>query len=94
MPKPVSIPPQPAATGVITWTGRMQKNAVLVINGTGASFGSVAGTFPGLPIKVEVEPPTVQVRELPRAENGWKQLMLYSGSERFSSIVIRWTALH
>lgn len=71
----------------------MQKNAVLVINSGGASFGSVTGALPGIPVKVEVDPPTVQARELPRAENGWKQLMLYSGPERYSTITIRWTAV-
>jgi serine/threonine-protein kinase len=90
---PVTPKPQEPATGTITWNGRMAKNAILVISNSGASFGVAAGAFPGIPIKVEVEPATVQIRAMPGAENGWKQIMLYSASERFSKIVIRWTAL-
>jgi hypothetical protein len=68
----------------------LQRNALLVINERGASFGILDGRLPGVPVQVEVEPP-LTIRELPSSVNGWKQLMLYSGTERLSSITIRWT---
>jgi hypothetical protein len=70
----------------------MQRNSVLVISEGKASFGAVEGRLPGIPVTIEVEPSTVGIREAPGEGNGWKQLMLYSGDQRYSTITIRWRA--
>jgi len=70
----------------------MQKNALLIIGESKPSFGTLEGALPGIPVTIEVEPSSVQVREAPGERNGWKQLMLYSGDQRYSSITVRWKA--
>ena len=90
-PRPEAAPPAPAS-GVLRWTGRMQKNALLIIGESKPSFGTLEGALPGIPVTIEVEPSSVQVREAPGERNGWKQLMLYSGDQRYSSITVRWKA--
>jgi serine/threonine-protein kinase len=91
VPQPAAPPPQKAA-GAVVWSGRMQRNSVLVISEGKASFGAVEGRLPGIPVTIEVEPSTVGIREAPGEGNGWKQLMLYSGDQRYSTITIRWRA--
>jgi serine/threonine protein kinase len=93
-PRPAAAPPAvPAApaSGVLRWTGRMQRNSLLIL-GEKASFGTLEGALPGVPVTIEVEPSSVQVREAPGERNGWKQLMLYSGDQRYSTITVRWKA--
>jgi len=78
-------------TGTITWSGKLEKNAILVISGQKASFGTIQGDFfPGKPVNIEVEPKEVVIRQLPAEANGWQQVILYSGKEKYSSITIRW----
>ncbi len=87
-------PPKPPATepasGVVSWTGRMPRNSLLVIDGSKASFGTLTGALPGVPVEIQVDPPDLVVRERPREQNGWKLLMLYSPTRTVSSITIRW----
>jgi hypothetical protein len=80
----------PATSGVLTWSGELGRNSILVISGQGASIGSIVGQFPGKPVKVTVEPGTLVIRQLPGAANGWSQIILYSGNREYSSIDIRW----
>ena len=75
--------------GTITWVGNLPKNSILVIEGTHASIGTVEGDMlPAQPVLVEVEPKDITIRQMPSEENGWRQLMLYSGSAKYSSISI------
>lgn len=88
-------PPSPKAeplSGVIVWTGRMVKNSILIISGNQASHGALAGGLPGIPVRIQLEPDTVVVREYPRSENNWARMILYSGRQLHSSIRIQWTA--
>lgn len=78
--------------GAITWSDRLQKNSILVIQGDKASIGSVTGQLPGVPVEIDVNPPTLEIRQRPSPENNWKQIMLYSGNQRHTSITIRWIA--
>ncbi len=86
---PVQKPPE---TGIISWTGKLGKNAVLVITEDRASVGSLSGKLPGVPVTIRVDPASVLVRESPGAANNWKQIILNSGTEKQTSITIRWTA--
>ena len=85
--------PRKAESGIITWSGKLEKNAVLVIAPPIASVGEITGALPGKPVSIEVDPPDVTIRQMPSAENEYKQLMLYSGSNRYTSITIRWKEL-
>ncbi len=88
-----AVPSRAAApSGVLSWSGRMQKNSILVIDGQKASHGFIEGQLPGVPVKIQIDPQTVEVREYPSRENSWKRLILYSGQQKHSSITIRWIA--
>lgn len=78
-------------SGVLTWAGSMGKNTVLVISTMGANFGVVTGRLPGVPVTIEVEPKGLVVRQAPAQFNGWSQIILYSGNQKYDSITIRWT---
>ena len=85
--------PRNPESGIITWAGKLEKNAILVIAPPIASVGEITGEFPGKPVSIEVDPPDVTIRQMPVADNGYKQLMLYSGLNRYTSITIRWKKL-
>ena len=91
-PKRVEMPAsQPEATsGVLEWSGELQRNSILVITEQGSSIGSLAGQLPGKPIKIELEPKSLTIRQMPGKTNQWKQIILYSGNQKYSSITIRW----
>ena len=80
-------------SGIITWSGNLEKNAILVLAPPKASVGSISGELPGKPVSIEVEPKEVIIRQRPNEENGYKLLMLQSGSNRFTSITIRWKTI-
>ena len=96
-PKPTrSVPAnksQKIESGVITWSGKLEKNSILVLAPPQASVGSITGEFPGKPVSIEVEPKEAVIRRAPDETNGYKQLMLYSGSNRFTTITIRWKTI-
>ncbi len=79
-----------AASGVLEWSGELQRNSILVIAEQGSSIGSLAGHLPGKPIKIELEPKGLTIRQMPGETNQWKQIILYSGNQMYSSITIRW----
>jgi hypothetical protein len=77
-------------SGTIIWTGNLGKNSVLVISAQKASIGSVTGELPGRPVSISVDPSDLVIRQMPDQVNEWKQIMLYSGSKKYTSITIRW----
>jgi hypothetical protein len=91
-----SSAPEPAvaaatpSSGLISWSGRMLKNSLLVIEGQKPSFGELSGEFPGVPVTVEVQPQGIRIRERPTNQNGWKLIMLYNPGDPVTSITIRW----
>jgi hypothetical protein len=103
-PKPPKIPDMPGkkqtpparqavspAAGTLTWSGSFPKNSILVIEAEKASIGTVQGEpFPGEPVLVEVEPKEIVIRQMPSDANGWRQIMLYSGTAKYSEITIHW----
>jgi hypothetical protein len=100
--KPEAALPQPAetagdsahtTTGTVIWTGRLDRNSVLVITQRQASVGSVIGELPGVPVSVEPDPADLVVRQMPGPENQWKQIILYSGPSRYRSITLYWKTL-
>ena len=82
-----------AASGVLEWSGDLQKNSILVITEQGPSIGSLTGQLPGTPVKIEVEPKGLTIRQMPREINGWRHVILYSGNQKYSSIAIRWKSV-
>src|SRR5579872_4961945 len=72
-PKPkVEEPPAPAS-GILLWSGKVDKNGTIVIDGGKSDSGTVNGAaLPGVPVTVRVEPKGFTVSDPPSAANGWK----------------------
>jgi len=82
------------ATGLIIWTGRLDKMGELTINNGSASYGSInQGSLPGVPISVTVEPSTIGVAEFPSPSNGWHRIVLRSPKKSHTVVQIKWTAI-
>jgi serine/threonine protein kinase len=79
-----------SATGVLTWSGILEKNSILVIDGQKATIGNITGQLPGKPVSIVVEPKDLVIRQKPSEINRWNQIILYSGNQKLSSITIRW----
>lgn len=103
-PEPQPTPPQaaqpaPAArysgpsSGVLTWSGKLEKGATVLLDGAHASLGTLNGALPGVPVMIEVEPKDIGIAEGPSPSNGWKRLSLRSRKDKHSVITIRWKLL-
>ncbi len=55
-PEPRPKTPATAPSGNLVWTGRVAKGTLITISGSSASSGSLVGTLPGNPIRVQVYP--------------------------------------
>ena len=82
--------PIQSTSGVVTWSGNLEKNSILVIAEQQATIGSVAGRLPGKPVQIEVDPKSLVIRQMPSEINRWNQIILYSGNQKYSAITIRW----
>jgi serine/threonine protein kinase len=93
--KPIEITaPQPEpSSGILAWSGSLERNTILIISDT-ATVGSISGKFPGKPIEIEIEPKGIIIRQKPGAINGWNQIILYSGNQKYSDITIRWKIIN
>ncbi len=95
LPNPAQTVEDPVqiTTGTILWTGNLDRNSVLVITQRRASVGSVVGELPGVPVSLELDPADLVVRQMPGPENQWKQIILYSGPNKYRSITLYWKTL-
>ena len=89
-PPKASAPPVPA-NGTLIWTGRLRKNATLVIEGRNATSGTLTGELPGKPVQFRVYPGdlgdngilvfTASAQDArkgwdsPGPQNGWNRIM-------------------
>jgi hypothetical protein len=80
-------------TGVIMWSGEILKNSILIITGPNCSIGSMNGQLPGRPVQIKLEPASLTIRQMPARENGWSQIMIYTGNQKFTSIAIHWKTI-
>ncbi len=73
-PKPVA-PTPPATEGILYWTGKLEKNKVVVIERGEASIGQASGDlFTGIPIDVHLPSPAVVLVERPTPRNRWRRV--------------------
>jgi len=99
--KPEATPAAPApapgysgpASGVMIWSGHLDKGATVMLDGGRASQGTLNGSLPGVPILVEVEPKDVGLAEAPSPSNGWKRLAIRSRKDKHTVVTIRWKVL-
>ncbi len=88
---PKNVEPQTPSSGTLIWTGRLRKNATVVIDGKNASLGTLAGELPGKPVQYQVYPGdlsddgilvfTARAQDArvgwdsPGPENGWNRVL-------------------
>ncbi len=88
-PKPVQLPVP--ASGVMLWSGRVEKNGTIVIDGGKSETGAVNGAvLPGVPVTVRVEPKGFTVEEPPSAATGWKRIAIHSQKKAHIVVTIFW----
>jgi hypothetical protein len=100
-PRPVEAPPQPPPkpaysgprSGLINWSGTLEKDGTVTIEGTHATSGSLSGGLPGVPVIIELDPREYAIVEAPAPSNGWKRLTVRSRKKRNAVVPIRWTVI-
>ncbi len=101
-PEPVRARPEPQpptsiydgpSTGAITWSGQLEKNGSVTIDGHDASSGSLNGDLPGVPVMIDIDNKEIAVAEAPGPENGWKRLVLRSKKQKSLVVTIKWTVI-
>jgi len=92
------------SSGRLIWTGRLQKNGTLIIDGGAASIGSTTGELPGKPVKVTVWPGDLSddgivlyasqmpggagTLESPGPQNGWNKTVYQQNPHRAGEIAV------
>ena len=102
-PPPPTISAAPAS-GRLIWTGHLQKNQTLTIDGPNASTGSITGELPGKPIQLKILPGDLAddgivmytanaqsasaVYESPGPQNGWNKTLYALNPRRATEILL------
>lgn len=98
-PRPASPRESPLAadaaprSGVIIWSGPLRKDSVVTIEGESATFGTVRGSLPGVPVIVETDYKDVGFAEMPSPSNGWKRISMRGRKNINVVVTLRWRAL-
>lgn len=88
--------------GRLIWTGRLQKNGTVIIDGASASTGSITGELPGQPVRIAVWPGDLtddgivlyashmqgarRALESPGPQNGWNKTLYILNPHRAADI--------
>ncbi len=90
-----SLPPayRGPASGVINWSGQIEKNGTVTIDGDQATAGKVNGQLPGVPVMVDVDTREFAFAEVPSPSNGWSRFTIRSKNKKHSVISITWKVL-
>jgi hypothetical protein len=92
--QPSELTVRPSSSGELVWTGSLEGDSILTIqDGQYPSVGSLAGSLPGVPVQIQVEPAAVSVVTAPGPENDWKLLVISTGGQPRTRITVRWSAL-
>jgi hypothetical protein len=77
---------------VLIWSGQVEKNGVVIIDGPNAIAGILSGDFlPGVPVILDVDTQEFALVEVPGPSNGWKRLTIRSRNKRHTVITVKWT---
>ena len=76
--------------GTLIWSGRIEKNTLVTIDGNQVSMGRLTGELPGVPVDIQLETDAFAIVEGPSAANHWKRLSLRSLKRVHSAVVIKW----
>jgi len=93
-PRPQPVPKYNGpASGVATWTGKLEKGQVLTITGGTPSTGVLSGVgLPGVPVRITVDQSNLGFEEMPSSANGYRTVKLKSHTKH-DRITIRWTVM-
>jgi hypothetical protein len=89
-------PPAPFNEGIIYWTGKLEKNKVVVIENGQVNLGQISGTFfTGIPVDVHLPSPAVALVERPTPQNNWKRVAFRCLRNTSGSVTIniQWSLL-
>lgn len=92
-PTPPLVPYTGPPTGSLVWTGELEPNSQLAIDGKSSSTGSVTSELPGVPVKIQLWPSSARVVEAPGPQNRWKRLVIASGDRKQLRVIIRWEVI-
>ena len=81
------------SSGMLMWSGKLDRNAVVTIDGSSASTGTLRGTLPGVPVTLETDLTNIGFAEMPSPSNGWKKVSLRSKKSQNIVINIRWRVI-
>jgi hypothetical protein len=83
-------------TGVLLWSGQIEKNGTVTIDDAGASRGEVRGNkLPGLPVQITLDNNReFAVEQAPGPANGWKRLTIRSNKGKTSTVRITWLVVN
>lgn len=81
------------SSGMLMWSGKLDKNAVVTINGSSASSGTLTGALPGVPVTIETDLTNIGFAETPSPSNGWKKVSLRSKKSQNIVVNIRWRVI-
>jgi hypothetical protein len=89
------IPYQGPPTGVIIWSGELERDGGIVFERNTVSSGQLyQGEIPGVPISIyKIEPTYLEIIERPGPSNGWARLILRSTKNKRSVVYIYWSVL-
>ena len=96
VPPKVEAPPKPEkppvpSSGIMLWSGRVEKNGTIVIDGGKSESGAINGAvLPGVPVTVRVEPKGFTVEQPPSAANGWKRIAIHSQKKAHIVVTVFW----
>jgi hypothetical protein len=83
-----------SGSGTIVWTGQVEKDEHIVIEGATANIGIVQGSLPGVPCRIQISDPSVAVVEAPRPSNGFRRVVLRWNRGGSFSVKINWEVLN
>ncbi len=99
-PTDAAQPPPPAQpysgpkSGIINWSGLLEKGGTFTVEGERALTGQVLyGALPGLPVVLEFDSTEFALAESPGPRNQWNRLTIRSLRRRHSVVSIKWTLL-
>lgn len=80
-------------SGTILWSGTLEKNGTVEIDGKTASVGSLQGSLPGVPVMIAIAAKEFAVAVAPSPANNWTRLVIRSKKRRHAVIQIQWTVV-
>jgi len=90
---PVKPVYQGPMSGVINWSGSLEKGGTVTIDGDAATSGKVNGDLPGVPVLVEIDTKEFALAEVPSPSNGWTRFTIRSKNKRQSVVTVHWKVL-